>query len=423
MFRTLYRGATTLAGPLVPLLLKRRTARGKEDPARRGERLGIAARPRPEGRLVWMHGASVGEALSVLSLIDRLLRTAPDLHVLLTTHTVTAARLLESRLPDRAFHQYIPLDRIAYVDRFMDHWRPDLAIWLESELWPNLLDGIAKRSVPAVMLNARMSGRSAARWARAQGTLQSMMAVFQTVLPASKAEAEKLTSLGIRQLGPAGNIKYAAPPPPADADAVEALATALGDRPVWLAASTHEGEEEICFAAHRRLLGDRPDLLLVLAPRHPQRGPEIAPMIERAGWQAGHRSQGALPAPDEPVYLADTLGEMGVLLRVAPIVFVGGSLVPVGGHNPIEPAQLDAAVLTGRQVENFSDVMADMAAAGGLAWVDDADDLAAKVGHLLSDPAARTAMTQGARAVAEQNGGMLDTVMATLSPLLAKAPS
>ncbi|MEO1222888.1 MAG: 3-deoxy-D-manno-octulosonic acid transferase [Pseudomonadota bacterium] len=422
MFRTLYRGATTLAGPLVPLLLNRRTARGKEDPARRGERLGIAGRPRPGGRLVWIHGASVGEALSVLSLIDRLLQTAPDLHVLLTTHTVTAARLLESRLPDRAFHQYIPLDRISYVDRFLDHWRPDLAIWLESELWPNLLDGIAKRSVPAVMLNARMSGRSAARWARAQGTLQAMMAVFQAVLPASKAEAEKLTSLGIRQLGPAGNIKYAAPPPPADTDAVEALANAVGDRPVWLAASTHEGEEEICFAAQRRLLADRPDLLLVLAPRHPPRGPEIAQMIEAAGWQAGRRSEGALPAPGDPIYLADTLGEMGVLLRLAPIAFVGGSLVPVGGHNPIEPAQLDAAVLTGRQVENFSDVMADMAAAGGLAWVDGADDLAAKVDHLLSDPSARTTMTQSARTVAEQNSGMLDTVMATLSPLLVKAP-
>lgn len=421
MIRTLYRSATTLAGPLVPLLLSRREARGKEDPARRGERLGIGGRPRPDGRLIWIHGASVGEALSVLALIDRLLADAPDCSVLLTTHTVTAARLLESRLPDRAFHQYIPLDRISYVTQFLDHWRPDLALWLESELWPNLLDGIAARSIPAIMLNARMSARSAARWGRAPKGLQSLMSVFSSVMPASGGEVAKLRALGIDHLGTAGNIKYAALPPPADPDDVADLRAAIGNRPVWLAASTHAGEEEICLAAHQRLLRTRPDLLMILAPRHPKRAPEIAELISQKGWQAACRSQAALPAPDQPVYLADTLGEMGVFLRVAPIAFVGGSLVPVGGHNPIEPAQLDTAVLTGRQVENFADIMADMAQAGGLQWVDDADQLAATVDRLLSDDAARQTMTKAARNVAIANAGMLDTVMTTIRPLLVSA--
>ncbi|MEM7444648.1 MAG: 3-deoxy-D-manno-octulosonic acid transferase [Pseudomonadota bacterium] len=420
MIRTLYRGVTTMAGPLVPLLLKRRTERGKEDPARRGERLGIAGRPRPDGSLVWIHGASVGESLSVLSLIDRLLATEQDLSVLLTTHTVSAAQLLESRLPPRAFHQYVPLDRMAYVDRFLGHWQPDLAIWLESELWPNLLDGIAGRSIPAVMLNARMSGRSAARWRMAPGALQSLMAVFSMVLPASMQEAAKLADLGITQLGQAGNIKYAAPPPPADQQDVKRLEDAIGDRPVWLAASTHEGEEQVCLDAHQRLLQSRPDLLLILAPRHPQRAPEIADLISRAGWIAKSRSKGGLPASDDQVYLADTLGEMGAFLRVAPIVLVGGSLVPIGGHNPIEPAQLNCAVMTGRNVENFADVMTDLATEGGLSWVDNAKDTASEVDRLLSDEAARLAMTEAAEAVAQANAGMLDVVMNTLSPLLAK---
>jgi len=418
MIRTLYRGATTLAGPLVPLLLNRRTARGKEDAARRGERLGIAGRPRPDGQLIWIHGASVGEALSVLSLIDLLLAKKPNCSVLLTTHTVTAARLLESRLPDRAFHQYVPLDRMSYVGRFLDHWRPDLALWLESELWPNLLDSIAKRSIPAVMLNARMSARSAARWARAPKALQSLTSVFATILPASTGQAEKLSALGVGRLGQAGNIKYAAPPPPADDHEVAHLQGAIGDRPVWLAASTHEGEEEICLAAHRRLLEIRPDLLLIMAPRHPKRALEVADLIGKQDWPFECRSERALPEADHPVYLADTLGEMGLFLRASPIVFVGGSLVPIGGHNPIEPAQLDSAVLTGRKVENFADVMADMDQAGGLIWVDDADELARAVDGLLADEPARQTMTEAARAVAEANSGMLDEVLSTVLPLM-----
>jgi 3-deoxy-D-manno-octulosonic-acid transferase len=419
MIRSLYRGATTLAGPLVPLLLNRRTARGKEDPARRGERLGIAGRPRPDGRLVWIHGASVGEALSVLSLIDRLLAVAPDISVLLTTHTVTAANLLESRLPDRSFHQYVPLDRISYVGQFLDHWRPDLALWLESELWPNLLDGIAQRSIPAMMLNARMSAKSAGRWGRAPKALQSLMSVFTTVMPASAGEAAKLRTLGIDQIGQAGNIKYAAPPPPADPGDRARLQEAIGDRPVWLAASTHDGEEAICLAAHKHLLQSRPDLLLILAPRHPKRGPEIVELIRQKDWQVGERSKGAVPESSHPVYLADTLGEMGIFMRVSPIVFIGGSLVPIGGHNPIEPAQLDSAVMTGRLVENFADIMADMAHAGGLVWVDQAADLAASVDRLLTDETARRTMTDAARGVAAANAGMLDTVMATVGPLLS----
>ncbi len=421
MLYTLYRGLTSLAGPLVPVLLDRRRAAGKEDPARRGERLGVAARPRPAGRLVWVHAASVGEALSVIELIRRLLALDSQLSVLMTTGTVTSARLMADRLPGRAFHQFVPVDRLSYVRRFLDHWRPDLVLWVESELWPNLLTEIGRRRIPAAMINARMSGRSFARWRQVPSTVRRLIGVFSVILPWDGQEAEKLRALGVTGVGPAGNLKFSSEPPAADAGALAALGAAIGDRPLWLAASTHDGEEALCAAVHRTLAAEVPGLLTVLAPRHPARGPAVGALLDGAGLGWRRRSAGALPDAATAVYLADTLGEMGLLLRLAPVAFVGGSLVPHGGHNPIEAAQLGAAILFGPHMTNFPEIAQELIAAGGARCVADGADLAATLGRLLADPVGRTRMAEAAAVVAARHRAVIDTTMTSLAPLLGRA--
>ena len=421
MFYQLYRGLTTLAGPLVPVLLDRRQAADKEDPGRRGERLGVPSHPRPPGRLAWLHAASVGEALSVQVLVGRLLAHDADLRILLTTGTVTSARLIGGRLPARAVHQYIPVDRMAYVRRFLDHWRPDLVLWVESELWPNLLTEIARRGIPAAMVNARLSARTFARWRRLPGMIRTLLATFATVLPWDDESAARFRALGAAPIGPVGNLKFSADPLAADAAALAPLRGAVGDRPVWLAASTHDGEEALCAAAHQALAPALPGLLTVIVPRHPARGPAIADMATTRGLAAARRGAGALPAADTAVYVADTMGEMGTLLRLAPIVFVGGSLVPHGGHNPVEPVQLDSAVLYGPHMTNFSEITAQLAAADAALQVADGDGLTAALRRLFTDPAERDRLAAAAAAVAARNRGVVDAVMATLRPLLPPA--
>ncbi len=421
MLYALYRGLSDLASPLVPLLLDRRQAAGKEDPQRRGERLGRPALTRPPGRLVWVHGASVGEALSVQTLIRRLLERDPDGHVLLTTGTVTSARMMSERLPPRAVHQFVPVDRMAYVRRFLDHWRPDLVLWVESEVWPNLLTEVGRRGIPAAMINARMSERSFRRWRRAPATIGRLLRVFGAVLPWDDGEAAKLRALGVHRLGPSGNLKFSSQPPAADPEALAALRGAVGDRPLWLAASTHDGEEAMCARAHQTLAGAVGGLLTVVVPRHPARGGAIAEALAALGVAPARRSAGALPAVGTQVYLADTMGEMGVFLRLAPVVLVGGSLVPHGGHNPIEAAQLGSAILYGPHMTNFHDIAGELEAAGGAVRVADATALPGVLTGLLGDPAERQRMIDAAAAVARRNAGMLEQVLAALEPLLPAA--
>lgn len=417
MLYPIYRLVTGVAGPFIPLLLKRRTAAGKEDESRRPERLGQPSKPRPEGRLVWIHGASVGEALSVQALIGRLLEDDPGLSVLLTTGTLTSARLMEGRLPDRAFHQFVPVDRRVYARTFLDHWRPDLVIWVESEIWPNLLTEIRDRAIPAAMVNARMSASSLARWRRFPRTIRALLSAFGVILPWGPAEGEKFRALGARRIGPAGNLKFTSTPPDADEAEVAGLRRVIGDRPVWLAASTHPGEEAMALDAHRTLSERWPDLLTILMPRHPGRGLDVAALASGIG--VTRRSRGK--APDRPVHVADTLGEMGLFLRLAPITFIGGSLVPHGGHNPIEAAQLGSALVLGPHMTNFSEVTAELAEAGGAILLDGPAALVDAVDGLLRRPEDRAHMAAAARAVADRRRGLLDEVVAEIAPLLDRA--
>ena len=418
MSLALYRRLTDLAGPFIHPYLAWRRAKGKEDPARVDERLGRSKLGRPPGPLVWLHGASVGEAMSMLALIERLREAWPGLGFMVTTGTVTSAALLRERLPAGVLHQYVPIDRIAYVRRFLDHWRPGLALWVESELWPNLVCEVQRRAIPMVLLNGRMSARSHDGWRRVPGTIATLLGGFRLCLVQDRDQAARFAALGAPAVKCLGNLKFASLPLPADPAALDRLRAALRQRPLWLAASTHDGEETLAALAHRSLAGDHPDLMTVIVPRHPNRGPAIAEALAAEGFRVGRRAGGDLPEAATEIYVADTVGELGLFYRLAEVVFVGGSLVPHGGHNPLEPARLDAAVLVGPHTHNFHAMVCELKARGACVEVADGPALAAAVARLMADPAARRRTIEAARAVADDNRQVLDAVIAELAPHL-----
>ncbi len=417
-----YRAAGVLAAPLVRAWLLSRLRAGKEDHARFGERLGRASLPRPEGRLVWMHGASVGEGLSLEPLIARLGAVRPALQVLVTTGTVTSARLLGTRLPAYAPHQFAPIDRRPAVRRFLGHWRPDLALWVESELWPNMILETAARGVPMLLLNGRMSARSAARWRRLPRLAGPVLASFRHVLAQTETDAARFRALGAERVSVRGNLKNDAPPLDADEGAVADLRRRIGGRACWIAASTHAGEEEAVAEAHLRLRETFPYLLTVLAPRHPERAGQIARLLAERGLAVARRSENAPIEPATAVYLADTLGELGLVYRIAEIAFVGGSLAPHGGHNPLEPARLGCAVLAGPSMENFSEARDALRRADALGETSSAADIASRVGALLGDETARRRMQDAAAAAARSLAGATAETLKLIDEALGPEP-
>ena len=414
-----YRTLSSLAPPALRLLLKRRLARGKEDEARLGERMGVAGRARPAGPLIWLHAASVGESLSALPLIERVLARVPAAHVLVTTGTVTSAKLMAERLPPRAFHQFVPLDAAPWVACFLDHWRPDLALWIESELWPNLLRQTASRGTTLVLVNARMTERSFRGWRRWPAAARELAGLFALVLAQTETYAERFRALGARNAAVPGNLKYAAPPLPVDAAKLAALKAAIGARRVWLAASIHPGEE-IAVAEAQRALKSCRDALGIVVPRHPPKGASMAQAIAAEGLKVALRSAGALPAGDTAIYVADTLGELGLFYSVAQLAFVGGSLIPHGGQSPIEPALFGVPVLHGPHMENFAEVIRALTHAGAALEVRDGRSLAVCIDSLLSRPHEIVPRGEAAKGVAEAERGVIDRVMTALEPLLGR---
>jgi 3-deoxy-D-manno-octulosonic-acid transferase len=412
----LYRGLSAAAGPLTPALLRRRLKQGKEDPARVDERRGIARQPRPAGPLVWIHGASVGEVLAAAALIERL--RALNLRILLTSGTVTSAAVVAKRFPPDIIHQYIPYDSPRFVARFLDHWQPNLALFIESDLWPNLILAGASRRLPMVLVNGRMSQRSFPRWRRMSKTIAALLGRFDICLVQSEIDAERFTALGGRNVVITGNLKLDVPAPPADESRLERLLFVTRGRPAVIAASTHPGEEEIILSAHRALAAYFPSLLTVIVPRHPNRGEAIARMIAASGTEVARRSLEQLPTARTAIYIADTMGELGLFYRLAPIVFMGGSLVPHGGQNPIEAIKLDAAIVHGPHVFNFAEVYDALDRSGGARRADDGDALVNHLGHLLSDLAARDASRAAAADVVDRLGGALERTLDALEPYL-----
>ena len=419
---SLYRALTFLGTPLVRLYLAARMARGKEDRARFGERLGRPGLPRPDGPLVWAHAASIGESLSLVPLIVRLLSERPGLGVLFTTGTVTSAGIMAERLPEGAFHQYIPVDRLSYVRRFLDHWRPDLVLWAESEFWPNLVTESAALAVPVILVNGRVSPRSFAGWRRAPGFIRHLLGGLTLCLGQAEIDAERLRRLGARNAKSVGNLKFAASPLPANQKALDFLSAALGDRPRWLAASTHPGEETLVAGVHRRLKAERPGLLTIMVPRHPERGAAIAQTLRADGYSVALRSAGEIIAATTDIYLADSLGELGLFFRLADVVFMGKSLMPLGGQNPVEPARLGCALIHGPYMANFEDMAARMKETGAAKEVADEAALSVAVAQLLDDENRRRRSIEAGRAFANGEAHVLDAVMAELAPFLDTLP-
>jgi 3-deoxy-D-manno-octulosonic-acid transferase len=411
-----YRLLTAAATPLAPVLISHRLKHGKELSARLNERYGESKVARPPGPLIWVHGASVGELLSVIPLIKRI--REKGFGVLCTSGTVTSANLAEQRLPAGVIHQFVILDTPRFVERFFDHWRPDLALFVESDLWPNLIVTSAERAVPLILVNGRVSERSFHRWQRVPGTIAALLRRFELCLAQSTTHAERYRELGAPHVVNTGNLKFDVPEPPADPVALAALRTAIGTRTVIAGASTHAGEESMLVEAHRRLRGSHPRLLTMIAPRHPDRGGSILEIARAADLKGALRSRGELPGSDTDIYIADTLGELGLIYRLAPIVFVGGSLASHGGQNPIEPIKLGAAILHGPHVWNFAEVYAQLDKAHGAEQVADVDELARRVGAWLKNASERAAAVTAARQSVAALGGGLERTLAALEPYL-----
>lgn len=415
-----WRGATTFGGALLPLWLSHRARRGKEDPARLGERRGEGA-DRPPGPLLWLHGASVGESQSALPLLEALAEARPDLQFLLTTGTLTAARLLEDRLPKalrpRLRHRFVPLDVPAHVARFLDGWRPDAAVLIESEIWPNLILAAAGRGVPLALVNARVSAASARGWGRLPAVARRLFGAFDLVIAQTEEDAARLRALGAAGAQSWGNLKFAARPLPAPGPAMAALREAIGGRPVLLAASTHPGEEAQVAAAHGLLRERLPALLTILAPRHPERGPALVRELEEIGAVA-LRSAGELPGPDTAFYVADTIGELGLLYRLAGVALIGGSLVPHGGQNPLEAARLGCPVLLGPHTDNFAAIAARMVEAGAALRVADSGALAEAAAAVLTEADRVRSMTAAAARIAADAGALPERMAAAIEALL-----
>lgn len=411
----LYRAASWASAPVARMLLERRLREGKEDAARLRERTGEAGRSRPQGSLTWIHGASVGESLSVLPLVARMKAQDPALNVLVTTGTVTSAKLMAERLPAGAIHQFIPVDHPRFVRGFLDHWRPDKVLFVESEFWPNLLIETRRRARFMALVNGRVSPKSFEEWKGKPQTIRYLLSQFDFLIAQDRQNAERLSALAGRAVPSFGNLKNAAPPLPGDSLEETRILAQIEGRPFWLAASTHPGEEEAIYSAHRALKAEFPKLLTVIAPRHPGRGEEVAALAATQGLSARRRSRGQPISAGTDVYVADTLGELGLFYRISNIAFVGGSLVEKGGHNPLEPARLASAILHGPHIFNFVETYADMRGAGGAALVRNDRDLALAIKRLFADDKTRYAMAAAARAAAEKSAErVLVEVVATL---------
>lgn len=420
----LYRFMVFLAGPVLRFSLSRRAQKGREDRARMREKLGLASLKRPNAPLIWVHAASVGETISVLPLIADILESRPAQSVLLTTGTVTSAATIakfQAAHPDlraRLRHQYAPLDRRNWVSRFLDHWQPQAAFWVESEIWPNMVLACEQRRIPLIMINGRLSPRSFHRWRRMKRTARRLLGRFSLLMAQDNMTAERLRALGLDDILTPGNLKLDAPPLPHDAAGLDDLRAQIGARPVWLAASTHAGEESQIGEAHKIIAAAQPNVLTLIAPRHPDRGNAIAADLRKAGYRVAQRSGEEAITDDTQIYLLDTLGELGLFYRLVDIVLMGGTLIPHGGQNPIEAARLDCAILHGPHIDNFQEMFDALTARQAVAAISDTATLASQVKALFENPAQAEQMADAASAYADAMSGTRARVMELIAPYL-----
>ncbi len=411
-----YRIAGTAIRPLSQIYLQRRVNQGKENPSRLNERYGHSTVARPGGPLIWIHAASVGETVAVLPLAVRLLQEGSCQNILMTTGTVTSATFVERRAVPNLIHQYAPIDFPDCVGAFIDHWKPDLALFAESELWPTMLETLGERGVPAIMVNGRISDRSFQRWKSLPQTILHLLGRFNLCIAQSEDDGTKLKELGAEKIVVSGNLKFDAPPPAVDLVTLSDFKMQIGGRLVWVAVSTHPGEEDLAADAHEIARRTVPGLLTVIVPRHPERGSEIAKLLQRRDFNIAQRSLNEPLGSTTDIYLADTLGELGLFCSAGHAVFMGGSLVPHGGQNPIEPIKLGAAVIHGPHVHNFAWIYDALdRAAAGIA-VRDSLELADAIRQMLTKPTSRQRMARQSQEIITGLTGALDRTVQLLRP-------
>ncbi len=412
MFIKIYNALIAILYPLVIKgYIKKRLHKGKEDKERFNERTGRPKLKRPEGKLVWLHGASVGESISMLPLIQKILDTYSDAHVMVTTGTVTSADVMSKRLPDRAFHQYIPIDNPFFTTRFIKHWQPDVALWFESELWPAMLSAIKRKNIPLILINGRISNKSFKRWQQFDFICKELLSCFSLCLGQSEEDAYRLQVLGAQNTLCLGNIKYAGLPLPIDENKKNEIIQQIGNRTFWLASSTHNDEEIRIAKVHKRLKTKFPDLLTIIAPRHPQRGEEIKTSIEKLELTTALRSQNEHISANTDIYIANTIGEMGLWYDIAKLVFIGGSLIPHGGQNFMEPSRVRDAVIVGPHMHNFTDAMNRAKKADAIIQVTDTEELGEVVEQLLDNKELLEAKSSLAYNWASSEAKVLDGIM------------
>lgn len=421
MIRLLYSLVGFLLTPLISLWLLKRAARGKESLVRLRERFGYAAQPRPEGKLVWLHAASVGETQSVLTLVRQMLQQNHNLSVLITTGTVTSAALVTQQQLPRTVHQFVPIDTWLAARRFLRHWQPDLVLWVESEFWPQLLWQVKRRRIPALLINARISETTAASWRRWPRTIKSVLCCFNAIYAGSREDAARLATLGARHIHDAGNLKYDAASLPVDESALAELQQTIGSRKLWVVASTHANEEQRIAEIHDKLRGQFHDLLTIIVPRHATRGDAIATDLRSRGASLAQRSKAEPITLQTGIYLADTMGELGLFFRLSEIVFIGGSLIAHGGHTPLEAARLHCAILSGPHTHNFTTIIQHLQHHHAIRIVRDAAELQVMVALLLRDKGQRQDLAQRAEEVVKSAQGASDKILAEIDHLLAEA--
>ncbi|MDD4615629.1 MAG: 3-deoxy-D-manno-octulosonic acid transferase [Alphaproteobacteria bacterium] len=420
MLSTLYRSLTVLGAPFVRGFLRLRQMRGREDPERLSERLGFPSKPRPEGRVIWCHAASVGEAASLLLLIEKLREVYLSVSFIVTTGTVTAARMVEKRLPEYALHQYVPVDLAPGIERFLKHWQPMLAIWTESELWPNTLETLRKNAIPTILLNARMSEKSFRNWYRVKSFTAEMLSTFRLCLAQTENDKSRFVALGAKPVKCIGNLKYASSPLPCDENELARLRDQTAWRYIWLMASTHPGEEEMALVAHHALHAVQPRALTIIAPRHPSRGDEVAALIDSMNLKCARRSKGDRITDETEVYLADTMGEMGLFYTLSPISVIGGSFAGTGGHNPIEPAQIGSAIIFGPSMYNFSEIEREFVMEEAAIRLESSAEIAPVVDRLWINKDVRQLQAEKARLLAERKRSIVKKIILEIDPFLTR---
>ncbi len=417
----IYNIITRFSAPVLIFLLKKRVKMGKEDPERVIEKRGLSTIARPDGHIIWIHAASVGEAQSALILIDRLLEAYPAIHVLITTGTVTSADLMARRLPLRAIHQFCPLDHPKWIKSFIAYWKPSAALWLESELWPNMLGLIKKKKIPAILINARLSDSSFRRWQFFKGTAKTILSAFKIILTQTQKDQRRFEKLDAKTVHHVGNIKQCALPLPYDENGYNALIKAIGARPFWVYASTHDGEEKLAARVHHTLKQHFTDILTIIVPRHPERRDALKKQLgcERLILRGADK---AMPSVKDEIYVADTFGELGLFYKAAPIAMIGRSFSDDGGggHNPLEAAQLHCAVLTGPNVQYQQEIFDDMIEAHAVRRVQDEQELVQALTTLLGDETVLKKAQENAFEYTQRQLSMIDDVMGHITPLLNK---